>query len=69
MVTFLSLFLWLITGPQTIELAVDPRVDRVEIFIDGELAKTLNHAPWKTNSDFGPLIEPHELPSCRTRWA
>jgi len=61
MVTFLSLFLWLITGPQTIELAVDSRVDRVEIFIDGELEKSLNHAPWKTNSDFGPLIEPHEL--------
>jgi hypothetical protein len=30
MVTFVSLYLWLITGVQTVELAVDPRVDHVE---------------------------------------
>lgn len=61
MVTFLSIFLWLITGTQTIELAVGPSVDHVEIRLDGELVATLDHAPWRTTYDFGPLIEPHEL--------
>ena len=61
MVTFVSLFLWLITGVQTVELAVDPRVDHVEILLDGGVVATIQSAPWRTKCDFGPLLEPHDL--------
>lgn len=61
MVTFVSLFLWLITGVQTVELAVDPRVDHVRILLDGEVVATINDAPWQAECDFGPLLKPHEL--------
>jgi hypothetical protein len=61
MVTFVSLFLWLITGVQTVELAVDPRVDHVKILLDGEVVATINDAPWRAKCDFGPLLKPHEL--------
>jgi hypothetical protein len=61
MVTFVSLFLWLITGVQPVELAVDPRVDHVEIHLDGELVTTLSREPWKTECDFGLILKPHVL--------
>lgn len=61
MVTFVSLFLWLITGIHTVEVAVDSGVDRVEILVDGELVTAMEGEPWKADVDFGQVIEPREL--------
>ncbi|MCP3957200.1 MAG: hypothetical protein GY719_05050 [bacterium] len=61
MITFLSFFLGLITGPQTIELAVSGAVATVEIRIDGETCGVLSEPPWKIECDFGEKLTGHRL--------
>ena len=61
MITFVSLYLWLVIGVQTVEVAVDPGVDRVDILLDGKPAATMSGEPWKAKVDFGPLLAPREL--------
>jgi hypothetical protein len=61
MVTFVSLFLWLVVGVQTVEVAVDHGVASVVPRLDGELVATISGEPWKAKVDFGELLEPHEL--------
>jgi hypothetical protein len=61
MVTFVSLFLWLVTGVQTVEVAVGPEVARVEIVLDGKQVGEMEGDPWLTRCNFGNLLEPHEL--------
>jgi len=57
---FLSLFFGLIRGPHPVELAVDGPVAAVELLLDGKSVQKLQ-APWKTEVDFGPDLQPHEI--------
>lgn len=61
MVTFVSVFLWLVVGVQTVEVAVDDRVVRVEILLDGAPAATMTNPPWKAKIDIGSKLAPREL--------
>jgi len=61
MVTFISLFLWLVVDTLPVRVAVDPGVASVEIFLDGERVGVLDGPPWELMCDFGPVLRPHEL--------
>ena len=61
MVTFVSLFLWLVTGVQTVEVATEAPVARVEFRLDGEHVGEVTDNRRKIQIDFGPTLEPHEL--------
>ncbi len=61
MVTFISLFLWLVVDTLPVEVAVDPGVASVEIFLDAESVGVLEGPPWKLECDFGSTLRPHEL--------
>ena len=61
MVTFLSLFLWLMTGTHPVKVAVDPAVVSVEIFLDGERIGVATEPFWEVTCDFGAQLRPHEL--------
>jgi len=60
-IVFLTLFLGLVTGPQSV--AVDPGagVAAVELALDGRGVARLEHAPWSAAVDFGPALLPHRL--------
>jgi hypothetical protein len=59
--TFLSLFLGLVTGVRPVELAVGKDVAAVEIRLDGKLLGVLKEARWRIDVDFGSVPEPHHL--------
>jgi hypothetical protein len=61
MVTFLSIFLWLMTGVHPVKVAVDPGVASVEIFLDGESVGVATEPRWEVKCDFGQRLLPHEL--------
>ncbi len=61
MVTFVSLFLSLISGLHTVEVAVDGPVARVDIVLDQRVVRVMNGPPWRTKCNFGDELEPHEL--------
>ena len=61
MVTFLSLFLWLMTGVHPVKVAVDPGVASVEVFLDGESVGVATAPNWETDCDFGQRLRPHRL--------
>ncbi len=61
MVTFLSLFLWLMTGVHPVQVAVDPGVASVEIFLDGESIGVATEPKWEVECNFGQQLRPHEL--------
>ena len=61
MVTFLSLFLWLMTDVHPVKVAVDPGVASVEIFLDGESIGVAHEPDWEVECDFGRRLRPHEL--------
>ncbi len=61
MISFTSLFLGLVLGAQTIQLAVTDGVDIVELHIDGLVIGTLDTEPWTLEYDFGEELAPHEL--------
>ncbi len=61
MISFVTLFLGLIFGPQPIELAVGEEVASVEIVIDGTVVARLDGAPWVVEHDFGRAVVPHHL--------
>ncbi|MEA2166059.1 MAG: hypothetical protein QOK37_4186 [Thermoanaerobaculia bacterium] len=60
-VVFLSLFLGLVTGIQTVALRVDPAVKSVRIELGGREAGKLNGEPWTLKVDFGKELVPREL--------
>lgn len=60
-IVFLSIFLGIVTGEQTIEVAVSSEVDAVEIRVDGELVQEIFDPPWRVAYDFGPELTTHEL--------
>jgi len=61
MITFLTLFLGLFSGQQTVELAVEPPVERVELLLDGERVGLDATAPYRIDVDFGSDLAPHRL--------
>jgi len=61
MVTFISLFLWLVVDTLPVEVAVDPGVASVEIFLDQRSIGVIEGPPWQLKCDFGSTLRPHEL--------
>jgi len=61
MITFLSLFFGLISGPCPIELTVNGPVASVEILVDGKSTGKIQGPPWKTDVDFGKDLLPHDV--------
>lgn len=61
MIEFVTLLLGLVTGVQAVEVSVSAGVARVELRLDGELAGSVDRAPWFINCDFGTELAPHEL--------
>ncbi len=60
--TFLTLFLGLVTGVHPVELIVaDPQVTRIELHLDGRAVGVLTGSPWTLTADFGDDLAPHEL--------
>lgn len=60
MLTFLTLFLGLVTGPQLVEVTASSQVATVELLVDGERREVLRGEPWKATLDLGSLA-PHHL--------
>jgi hypothetical protein len=61
MVTFVSMFLWLMTGVHPVEVAVEGPVASVEIFIGGTKVGVAKPPAWTADCDFGAALRPHEL--------
>jgi hypothetical protein len=61
MVTFVSLFLWLMTNAHPVEVAVESPAVSAEIFLDGVSIGVANPPLWRVMCDFGPELRPHEL--------
>ncbi len=61
MVTFISLFLWLMTDVHQVEVSVDPLVASVEIVLDGRSVGVANAPRRSVRCDFGEKPRPHEL--------
>ncbi len=60
-ISFLTVFLGLVLGPQSIDLAVSHEVAAVEVRLDGELLARLEGEPWTVDCDFGERLLPHRL--------
>ncbi len=60
-VVFLSLFLGLITGIQSVTLQVDAAVKSVRIELGGREVARMDKAPWSAKVDFGSALTPNEL--------
>jgi hypothetical protein len=60
-VVFLSLFLGLVTGIQSVDLRVDAGVKSVRIELGGREVARLTGAPWSAKVDFGRELIPREL--------
>jgi hypothetical protein len=60
-IAFLTLFLGLVNGVQTVEIGAGPGVAAVEVVLDGRGVARLERAPWQARIDFGPTILPHRL--------
>jgi hypothetical protein len=60
-VSFLSLFLGLVFGYQTVALEVAEPVARVELLLDGAVVGSLQGPAWQGPIDLGPELRPHEL--------
>ena len=69
MITFLTLYLGLISGPRHFELAVTETTARVEIFLDGELRTEITAPPWEFRIDLGEVPLPHEIVAVATNRA
>ncbi len=61
MISFVTLFLGLVLGPQPIEVAVAEGVARVEIRLGDQLAVRLGPPSWTGEIDFGPELLPQRL--------
>jgi hypothetical protein len=61
MVTFVSLFLWLVTGVHTVEVSVGPTVATVEISLDDRSVGAATAPDWSLEVDFGEELLPHRL--------
>lgn len=60
-IVFLTVFLGLVTGLQSISLQVDPAVKFVRLELGGEQVATMNGPPWSARVDLGTELIPREL--------
>jgi hypothetical protein len=60
-IAFLTLFLGLVNGAQTVEISAGPGVAAVEVVLDGRGVTRLDGAPWQARVDFGRALLPHHL--------
>lgn len=61
MIEFLTLFLGLVSGPQTVEVQVEGPVAAVELRLDAESVGVRHEPPWQFPVDFGLELLPREL--------
>jgi hypothetical protein len=61
MVTFVTLFLSLLTGTHEVQVAVDGPVSSVVVLLDQRVIGELTGPPWRMRCDFGDELRPHEL--------
>lgn len=61
MVSFVSLFIGLVLGYQTIEVAVNPAVSHVELRLDDQRIGVLRPPTWSIQYDFGSELRPRKL--------
>lgn len=61
MVTFTTLFLGLVLGPQTVGVTVGDQVAVVEILVDGESCGSVSSEALQLQCDFGDELAPHRL--------
>lgn len=60
-IIFLTAFLGLTLGNQTVRLDVKGDIAAVELQLDGHDVATMRGAPWKAQVDFGTSLAPHRL--------
>ncbi len=60
-IVFLTLFLGLVRGPQTVTLAAEDRAASIELFLDGRSVGRMTGPPWSRRVDSGPELLPHRL--------
>jgi hypothetical protein len=60
-ISFLTLFLGLVTGVHRVEVSTSGPVESVEILLDGMIVARAAETPWSFSVDFGPALEPHSL--------
>lgn len=60
MISFVTLILGIAYGTWTVELSASPQVARVDLYVDGKLAREIA-PPWKTEVDLGHEITPREM--------
>ena len=58
---FLTLFLGLTSGMNSIALKATPEVRSIRIQLGGRTVVALAHSPWSAPVDFGPELTPTEL--------
>lgn len=61
MITFLTLFLGLVTGSWQVEVSATASVTRVELLLDGSTVGVDEAPPWELEVDFGDEPAPHRL--------
>jgi hypothetical protein len=59
-ITFISIFLGLVSGPISIALSAPPEVTRIELHVDDAKVADLG-PPWRASLDLGPELAPREL--------
>ena len=60
-VVFISLFLGLAAGKQSVDVQTDPAVKTLRILLDGREIAALTQPPWHTVVDFGQQLDPRPL--------
>lgn len=61
MITFVSIFLGLVVGAQSVQVAVSEEVAEVRIELDGQPVATLTRPPWAAHLELGKELAPHEV--------
>jgi hypothetical protein len=60
-IVFVTLFLGLVSGVQTVDLRTDSAIRSIRITLGGHEVATVHQPPWHAKVDFGAEIEPREL--------
>ncbi|HEX7139978.1 MAG TPA: hypothetical protein VF219_19150 [Vicinamibacterales bacterium] len=58
---FLTFFLGLVSGRQTVALNAGPSIRSVSIVLDGQQVASLSDSPFQTTIDLGPRLAPRDL--------
>src|SRR5689334_1992257 len=60
-VVFISLFLGLAAGIQSVDVQTDPAVKALRILLDGREVAALTQPPWHAVVDFGRDLQPRQM--------